>query len=32
MGLTREFILKLLETLHEEGIQRQIDVMNRENA
>ena len=29
-GLSREFILKLLETVHEEGIQRQIDVMNRE--
>jgi chorismate mutase len=30
MGLSREFILKLLESVHEEGIQRQIDVMNRE--
>jgi chorismate mutase len=29
MGLSREFITKLLETVHEEGIQRQIDVMNR---
>ena len=29
MGLSRKFILKLLETVHEEGIQRQIDVMNR---
>ncbi len=28
MGLSREFILKLLESVHEEGIQRQIDVMN----
>jgi len=28
MGLSREFILKLMEALHEEGIQRQIDVMN----
>lgn len=32
LGLTREFILKLLETVHEEGIQRQIDVMNREET
>ena len=31
MGLSREFILKLLETMHEEGIQRQIDVMNKED-
>ena len=30
MGLSREFILKLLESVHEEGIQRQIDVMNRD--
>ena len=30
MGMSREFMLKLLQTLHEEGIQRQIDVMNRE--
>ncbi len=29
MGLSREFIMKLLEAVHEEGIQRQIDVMNR---
>jgi chorismate mutase len=29
MGLSREFILKLLESVHEEGIQRQINVMNR---
>ncbi len=29
MGLSKEFILKLLETVHEESIQRQIDVMNR---
>lgn len=29
MGLTREFIMKLLGTVHEEGIQRQIEVMNR---
>ncbi|MFZ4522224.1 MAG: chorismate mutase [Bacteroidales bacterium] len=29
LGLSREFIIKLLETVHEEGIQRQIDVMNR---
>jgi chorismate mutase len=32
MGLSREFILKLLESVHEEGIQRQIDVMNRDDA
>lgn len=30
LGLSREFILKLLESVHEESIQRQIDVMNRE--
>jgi len=30
LGLSREFILKLLGTVHEEGIQRQIDVMNQE--
>ena len=30
MGLSREFILKLLESVHEEGIQRQIDVMNQD--
>ncbi len=29
MGLSREFIMKLLQAVHEEGIQRQIDVMNR---
>jgi chorismate mutase len=29
-GLTREFLLKLLEALHEESIQRQTDVMNRD--
>jgi chorismate mutase len=29
LGLSKEFILKLLESLHEETIQRQIDVMNR---
>ncbi len=31
MGLSREFILRLLESVHEEGIQRQIDVMNEED-
>jgi len=31
MGLSREFILRLLESVHEEGIQRQIDVMNRDD-
>ena len=30
IGLTREFLLKLLEALHEESIQRQTDVMNRD--
>ena len=29
MGLSREFLLKLLEALHEESIQRQTEVMNR---
>lgn len=29
LGLTRDFIMKLLESVHEESIQRQIDVMNR---
>jgi len=29
LGLSREFILKLLEVVHEESIQRQIDIMNR---
>jgi chorismate mutase len=28
LGLSREFILKLLEAVHEESIQRQLDVMN----
>lgn len=31
LGLSRDFIMKLLEVLHEESIQRQIDVMNRED-
>jgi chorismate mutase len=30
LGLSREFILKLLEAVHEESIQRQIDIMNKE--
>ena len=30
LGLSREFLMRLLEALHEESIQRQIDVMNRE--
>jgi chorismate mutase len=30
MGLSREFLLRLLEALHEESIQRQTDVMNRD--
>jgi len=32
MGLSREFLMKLLESVHEEGIQRQIDVMNQDEA
>ncbi len=32
LGLSREFILRLLEAVHEESIQRQIDVMNRESG
>lgn len=31
IGLSREFLLKLLEALHEESIQRQTDVMNRDS-
>ena len=31
LGLTREFIMKLLEVVHEESIQRQIDVMNKKD-
>ena len=31
MGLSREFLLKLLEALHEESIQRQTEVMNRDH-
>ncbi|MCK9219260.1 MAG: chorismate mutase [Bacteroidales bacterium] len=31
LGLSREFILKLLESVHEEGIRCQIEVMNHEN-
>jgi chorismate mutase len=30
LGMNREFILRLLEAIHDESIQRQIDVMNRE--
>ena len=29
MGLNRDFVLKLLEAIHDETIQKQIDVMNR---
>ena len=29
LGLTREFILKLLEAVHEVSIQRQTEIMNR---
>lgn len=32
MGLSREFILKLLESVHEEGIQRQVNVMNNDES
>jgi chorismate mutase len=32
MGLDRGFILKLLETIHDESIQKQIDVMNRHDT
>ncbi|MEI6433773.1 MAG: chorismate mutase [Bacteroidota bacterium] len=28
LGLSREFIMRLLQSVHEEGIQRQIEVMN----
>ncbi|MBE0646544.1 MAG: bifunctional 3-deoxy-7-phosphoheptulonate synthase/chorismate mutase type II [Bacteroidales bacterium] len=31
LGLPREFIMKLLEVVHEESIQRQIDVMNKKD-
>ena len=31
LGLSRDFLLKLLEALHEESIQRQTDVMNRKD-
>jgi hypothetical protein len=31
MGLSRVFLEKLLEARHEESIQRQTDVMNRDN-
>ena len=31
IGLSREFLLKLLEALHEESIQRQTEVMNRDH-
>jgi len=31
LGLSRGFLLKLLESLHEESIQRQTDVMNRKD-
>ena len=30
LGLSREFLVKLLELIHEESIQRQADVMNRD--
>jgi chorismate mutase len=31
LGLSRDFLLKLLESLHEESIQRQTEVMNRKD-
>jgi len=31
LGLSRDFLLRLLESLHEESIQRQTDVMNRKD-
>jgi chorismate mutase len=31
LGLSREFLLRLLEAVHEESIQRQTEVMNRRN-
>lgn len=31
LGLSRDFLLKLLESLHEESIQRQTDVMNQKD-
>ena len=31
LGLSRDFLLRLLEALHEESIQRQTEVMNRDN-
>ena len=31
LGLSREFLLKLLEAVHEESIQRQTEIMNRES-
>lgn len=31
LGLSREFIMKLLEVVHEESIQRQINVMNKKD-
>jgi chorismate mutase len=31
IGLSKEFLLKLLETLHEESIQRQTEVMNKDH-
>jgi chorismate mutase len=30
LGLSREFLVKLLEAVHEESIQRQVNIMNRE--
>lgn len=32
LGLSREFIMRLLHSVHEEGIQRQIEVMNRRDG
>ena len=29
LGLNREFVIRLLEAIHDETIQKQMDVMNR---
>jgi len=31
LGLNRDFILRLLESIHDESIQKQMDVMNRKD-
>ena len=32
LGLNRDFILRLLENIHDESIQKQMDVMNRRDS